>query len=140
MSRQFSLGKIHIQWIPFHLLHHRLLFFFGQFCYHCLNPSVYIFPSFLWLGFIIRTLVPSVSSFLTFEAGSFPHQLCWFVSCHGIYIHGIQVSFLLCWELESLFHLARQQSQFVLSSKDVLHLLPVRMELCCLFVDRKSVV
>ena len=134
MSRQFSSSKIHIQWVLFHLFHHRLLFFFGQFRYHHSDPSVHIFPSLLLLRFIIRTLILSMSNLLALKAGSFLHQFCSFIGCHGIYVHGIWVSFLLYWELEPLFHLTCRLSRFVLSSKDALHLLPVGMELHCFLV------
>ena len=134
MLRQISSSKIHIQWVLFHLFHHCFLFFFGQFRYHCLDPSIYIFPSLLLLRFVIRTLIPSMSNFLALKAGSFLHQLHLFIGCHGIYVHGIWVSFFLCWELEPSFCLTRRLSQFVLSSKDALHFLPVGMELRCFLV------
>ena len=134
MLRQFSSSKIHIQWVLFHLFHHCLLFFFGQFCYHHPNPSIYVFPRLLLLGTVIRTLVLLVSDLLAFETSSFLHQLGLFIGCHGIYIHGIWILFLLYWELEPSFRLACRLSWFVLSSKNALHLLPVGMEFCCFLI------
>ena len=134
MSRQFSSSKIHIQWVFLHLVHHCFLFFLGQFCYHCLDSSIYIFPSLLLLGLVIRTLVFLVSSFLAFKTSPFPHQFGSLICGHGVYVHGVQISFLFRRKLEPLLCLARWLSRFTFPSKDMLHFLPVRMEFGCFLI------
>ena len=95
-----------LQRIFLHLVHHHFLFFFGQICYHCPNPSVYILSGFLLLGFIVGTLILSMPCFLAFETSPFSHQLCSFICGHRIYVHGVWVSFLFHWKLEPSLCLA----------------------------------